>query len=64
MEGKITVECYCPFCGKLNEVVVYFEDYCTWQFEGGRVQDVFPYLTPSEREYLISGICDECWGDI
>lgn len=64
MEDKMTVECFCPFCGKLNEVKVNFEDYCAWQFEGGRAQDVFPYLTPSEREYLISGICDECWADI
>ena len=60
----MVVECYCPFCGKLNEVEVDFDDYCAWQFEGKRVQDVFPYLDPNEREYLISGICDECWADI
>jgi hypothetical protein len=28
---------------------------------GGLVQDCFPYLTPAEREFIISGCTQEDW---
>jgi hypothetical protein len=28
---------------------------------GGYAQDCFPDLSAGQREFLISGICDECW---
>jgi hypothetical protein len=28
---------------------------------GAFAKDCFPHLTPAEREFLISGICGECW---
>lgn len=31
---------------------------------GSYAQDVFPELSPGEREFLISGICDACWDKI
>jgi len=35
------------------------------RWEGGAlVQDVFPHLTPSEREFLISGVTPEEWGQM
>ena len=27
----------------------------------GNIQDIFPYLIPSEREMLLSRICGGCW---
>lgn len=51
---------YCPFCGQYHEVLVYEDDYAAWQ-NGALVQEVFDYLTPNEREILISGICPKCW---
>lgn len=50
----------CPFCGKYQEVEVKLEDYYKW-IEGELAQKAFPYLTPAEREIIISGICEECW---
>lgn len=50
----------CPFCGEYHEVKVSEADYAAWQ-GGDLAQDVFPYLTPAEREILISGICPKCW---
>ena len=50
----------CPICGHANEIEVNEEDYFDW-CDGKLAQDAFPYLSPSEREKLISGICPKCW---
>ena len=56
----IKIETMCPFCGKKQIVIVKSEDYDKWE-NGELVQIAFPYLTPSEREALITGICDDCF---
>lgn len=58
---KIRIETVCPFCGRVNEVIVENSDFIDWQFNAYHVQDAFPYLTAEEREVLISGICKDCW---
>ena len=55
-----TVVTCCPFCGRANEVEVNEMDYLDWQ-DGKLAQDAFPYLSASDREMLISGICSSCW---
>lgn len=50
----------CPFCGHAHEVAVNEDDFWDWD-DGKNAQDAFPYLTPDEREMLISGICPKCW---
>lgn len=57
---EVTVVTRCPFCGRASEVEVNEMDYLDWQ-DGALAQDAFPYLSASEREMLISGICDSCW---
>ena len=57
---EVCVITVCPFCGHANEVMVNEDDYWNWQ-DGAFVQDAFPYLSPDEREMLISGICPKCW---
>ncbi|AZS06762.1 hypothetical protein HOU95_gp045 [Streptomyces phage Hiyaa] len=37
------------------------EDLAAWQRGEGHIQDIFPYLTPAEREMFQSGICGDCW---
>lgn len=55
---KIKGPCYS--CGKPVAVTVKVADY--GRFEGGEfAQDCFPYLPAEQREFLISGICGECW---
>ena len=56
----VSVEVACPFCGAVSNLTLNWEDYAKWQ-EGALVQDAFPYLTPNERELLITGICSDCW---
>ena len=57
---EVTVITSCPFCGHANEVAVNEMDYLDWQ-DGTLAQNAFPYLSPDEREALISGICPDCW---
>lgn len=51
----------CPSCQKRRDVEVVKNDYYAWK-RGRYAQDAFPYLSASERESLITGICDDCWG--
>ena len=56
----ITLYTNCPFCGKRQYVTVEQKDYDRY-VKGEHAQKAFPYLTPAEREIIISGICEECW---
>lgn len=47
-------------CGSENSIMVNPQDYEKRQ-QGGLIQDVMPYLSPSERELLISGVCGDCY---
>ena len=56
----------CRMCRKTHSLMVGIEDYFMFYFmfdmpNRPHIQDIFPYLTPAERELLISGICGECW---
>ena len=53
----------CVFCKEVHEIWVSADDYWDWEPDM-HVQDVFPYLSPEEREMLISGICPDCWEKI
>lgn len=57
---EITIVTTCPFCGKSHEVECNEMDYLDWQ-DGACIQEVMPYLGQTERELLISGICNTCW---
>lgn len=56
----IPVPIKCVFCD--NEFVVEVDngDYRNWK-SGTHIQDAMPYLTPDERELLITGTCGPCW---
>ena len=51
----------CPCCGLHQEVCFNKEDYEDWQNNEAFIQDAFDYLSPCEREALMSGKCDDCW---
>ena len=56
---EVTVVTTCPFCGHANEVEVNEMDYLDWD-DGMLAQNAFPYLSATEREQIISGICPDC----
>lgn len=49
--------------GKVNEMTMILDpdDYERWISGGGLIQNVMPYLTPDEREFLMTGTTPEEW---
>lgn len=39
------------------------DDYLSWQAGIGNIQTMMPYLTDSDREFILSGITEEEWDD-
>lgn len=61
-ERNYEMQVSCRMCRKTHPLKVRVEDYLTFDSpDRPHIQDIFPYLTPAERELLISGTCEECW---
>lgn len=59
-ETTVLLNIICPMCLSSNELEVSkqgFKDYDN----GALIQNAFPTLTPDQREFLLSGICNTCW---
>ena len=51
--------------GEKNEMLLPVTNEQIERWEGGAlIQDVFPHLTPSEIEFLISGVTTDEWGQM
>lgn len=62
---KITLEVECRMCHSIHGIEVNLEDYFEYVSSGRRhIQDIFPYITPAERELLISNTCEDCWNKL
>jgi len=59
-QPMVSVFTMCPFCALYHIVTVDREAYNTWK-AGELIQNAFPELTPSDRELLMTGICDDCF---
>lgn len=53
----------CPVCDKRSTVLLDNEAVKRWK-GGAFIQQVFPTMTPGEREVLISGTHPECWNSM
>ena len=53
-----------PFSGNTNSMFMLLDvqDYNHWRNGGGNIQDIMPYLSADEREFLMTGIMPEEWG--
>ena len=61
-ERNAVIRVRCCVCDKVHELKVVEEDAMEYFSPNRRfIQDLFPYLTPSERELLVSNMCGECW---
>lgn len=63
MPLTVTIEKNCPCCNKYGCITVTTRQLEAWK-AGTKIQDVFPELTATEREFLQTGICDQCWDDM
>jgi hypothetical protein len=52
-----------PFTGKRNQMdlPITLAQMCRYMTGNDHIQDVFPLLTPAEREFILSGITPEEW---
>jgi hypothetical protein len=55
----MTIETTCPICHKVHPVEVDQKGYELWM-GGELIQRALPALSTSQRELLITGICDPC----
>ena len=63
-DGKVTASVACRLCGRVHRMV-FDESRFDRVLSGEHVQDVFPDMSPADRElFFISGTCGSCWDDI
>ncbi|MBR5199692.1 MAG: hypothetical protein IKW20_07695 [Bacteroidales bacterium] len=61
-ERNYEIRVTCNHCKREFVLMVRVEDYFLFDMPNRpHIQDIFPYLTPAERELLISHTCQECW---
>jgi hypothetical protein len=51
----------CALCGTVYSIFYNRKDMLDWLSGQNYIQDAMPYLTPSERELLISRTCGDCF---
>ena len=54
----------CKYCGVVYQIIADREDIVKWLAGEGYIQDILDYLSPAERELLITGTCDNCWNQM
>ena len=62
-KALIILNVVCRICDVTHELQVRPEDVEKW-IDGKLAQEAFPYLSPEERELLISQICEKCYGNL
>jgi hypothetical protein len=50
----------CPLCGAKHEIECDQAGYLAWK-KGTPILEALPELSPSQRERLQTGLCDDCW---
>lgn len=60
----ITLEIHCKKCGSQHFIYVDLFKYAKWKEGEGLIQDMLPDLTPSQRELILSGLCNDCFNEM
>ena len=50
----------CPMCGSTHWMRINGEQFEKYKHGGMLIQDAFPKLRPTEREFIKTGYCPEC----
>lgn len=62
MDLKIVLRCL--ICEDTFIIDANTEDFNKWREGKTNIQDCFPYMSPSNKELLLSGICEDCWDEM
>ena len=60
---QISIAVTCPFCGTDHIVEVDFNGWLNYM-GGMAIQRAFPKMSATDREKLITGMCEACQNDI
>ena len=65
----LTIQANCDTCFASNSVEVHPDDYRNYLYNNQLVQNVWPDLTPSQREIIMGHsnnfyLCDTCWDQV
>lgn len=60
----MTYKVKCCICGTIHELKLDIRKFNKWNRGEGNIQDIFPELSPEDREMLISQICPKCWDEM
>lgn len=61
--GSYTYTNFCIHCQQDNFITMDELDYFEWKIKKNYVQTVFPWLSPDQREILVSGTHPKCWNE-
>ena len=59
-----TYNVMCVLCRQDYVILAEEEDMVSWLSGKKYIQDALDYLSPAERELLISQTCDTCWSQL
>lgn len=59
----MTIITECPFCGAVDEIEVDFDAFMDYK-SGITAQRAFPRMSATDREKLISGMCEKCQAEV
>ena len=53
----------CPITGKVDEqeIILNKNDLVAWQSGNLSIQQAMPYLSPDQREFILTGITPQIW---
>lgn len=58
----ISIVRVCPECGEDHVVEgIDLAGFEAWATRKGKIQDMLPELSATDREILMTGICGDCW---
>lgn len=62
-KDKVKVGRHCNICKRYIELIIDRKGFEAWQ-QGELIQRALPTLSPGDREFLISGICEPCFDEV
>lgn len=63
-QPTITYTNTCFHCANHNHIQMNLSDYERWKQHNTYIQVVFPWLSPDQRELIVSGTHPHCWNEM
>lgn len=61
---SLILDAECWRCGNITSIILNKEDMVDWLSGAGPIEQILYYLSPNERELLISNTCGSCFDSL